>query len=564
MPHIIQLDTGVTIMAQSVFEQFAAAATDLPAAVFLCFPGLKGLAPLSAEGEITYGEALTIVEALADAYRAAGYSAGHRIAAVLGNTPAHFFHLLALNSLGACVVTINPEGRPHELAYGVSFPDCAAVLAIDPWRETLEAVVADFPSPIPVIDGTPIDRPLPPPGRAPASAPASAPDAVLRRAALIIYTSGTTGQPKGCVISNESCLAAGASYVCGGDLIAFRRGGDRLYTPLPSFHMNLSVFCLNAVTQMANCLIVQDRFSVTSWWKDIAETRATCFQYLGIIPPLLVKTAPGPYDRAHQARFGYGAGVDPAVREAFESRFGVPLIEAWGMTETSRAIHNSFSPRCLEPRAFGRPLPPWEVRVVDDEDRPLPFDSPGELLVRASGSDPRAGFFSGYLNMPEATEHAWRGGWFHTGDIVRQRADGMLFFVDRRKNIIRRSGENIAAAEIEEALLVQPQVQSASAIAVPDELHDEEVMVCVVPMEGVATDRATAEAIQRAAAAILGVAKVPAWIAFLDALPVTRTEKVQKGLLFPEGVDPRDDPRTHDLRDAKRALRLAEKAKHLG
>jgi acyl-CoA synthetase (AMP-forming)/AMP-acid ligase II len=230
------------------------------------------------------------------------------------------------------------------------------------------------------------------------------------------------------------------------------------------------------------------------------------------------------------------------------------------MTETSRSIQNSELPRCLELRAFGRPRPPLEVRVVDDDDNPLPFNTPGELLVRASGPDPRMGFFSGYLNLPEETERAWRGGWFHTGDVVRQREDGILCFVDRRKNIIRRSGENIAAAEVEEALLDLPDVKGAAALAVSDDLYDEEVMACIVLMPGVERLYATAERLLNELRGKLGNNKLPGWIAFLDELPVTGTQKIQKGLLFPTGQDPRTDPRTFDLREGKRSIRLAELA----
>ena len=185
---------------------------------------------------------------------------------------------------------------------------------------------------------------------------------------------------------------------------------------------------------------------------------------------------------------------------------------------------------------------------------------PGELLVRASGPDPRMGFFSGYLNMPEETEHAWRGGWFHTGDVVRQSKDGMLCFVDRRKNIIRRSGENIAAAEIEEALLVLPEVKGAAALAVEDDMHDEEVMACVVLMEGVTRSHSAAERLLNELRGKLGISKLPAWIAFVDELPVTGTQKIQKGLIFAAGQDPKTDPRTFDLRQTKRNMRVADLA----
>ncbi|MCX4149949.1 MULTISPECIES: AMP-binding protein [Paraburkholderia] len=539
--------------SNTVYGQFSEAAHEGPELPFLCYPSSPTRSYMPDGCELSYGHGLTIVDDLAARYRDAGYGHGHRVALIAGNRPEHFWHFLALNSIGVCVVTLNPEYRPHELAYGIDFPKCSAVVAVDPWIANVEEVAQTLVPAVPVIDASALPARYPPPARAPDPVGADKSE----WPALIIYTSGTTGRPKGCIISNASCLAAANSYTDAGGLLDLVQRKERIYIPLPAFHMNVSVYTLNTITKIRGCLIMQDRFTVSRWWSDIRETRATGFHYMGIIPPLLLKSAPVEDDKRHNLKFGQGAGVDPLVREAFEERFGVPLIEAWGMTETSRAIQNSHTPRCLEPRAFGRPGPPLEVRIVDESDRQLPLNTPGELTIRAAGDDPRRGFFSGYLNQPDETEHAWRGGWFHTGDIVTQRVDGMLFFVDRLKNIIRRSGENIAAAEIEEALHILPQVKSAAAMAVPDEFHDEEIMACVVLMPGVEPTVETATALLFATRQTLADFKVPAWISFVDTIPVTGTQKVQKGQIFDVGQDPRADRRSHDLRAVKRQLKLS-------
>jgi acyl-CoA synthetase (AMP-forming)/AMP-acid ligase II len=537
----------------TVYEQFAAAAHEDPELPFLCYPSSPTRSYMSEGCELSYGDGLTIVDELAARYRHAGYRQGHKVALIVGNRPEHFWHLLALNSIGACVVTLNPEYRAHELVYGIGFPECSAVVAVDPWIANVEKVAAELVPAVPIINASALPTEFPPP----AYLPEAVGDDQGEWSALIIYTSGTTGRPKGCIISNTSCLASANSYTNAGGLLDLQPRKERIYIALPAFHMNVSVYTLNSLVKVRGCIVMQDRFTVSRWWADIRETRATGFHYLGIIPPLLLKALQSDEDKSHCVRFGQGAGVDPLIREAFEERFGVPLIEAWGMTETSRAIQNSHIPRCLEPRAFGRPRPPLEVRIVDETDVQLSFNTPGELTVRTIGDNPRHGFFSGYLNRPEETEHAWRGGWFHTGDIVTQREDGMLFFVDRLKNIIRRSGENIAAAEIEEALHILPEVKSVAAIAVPDEFHDEEIMACVVLMPGVKSSIETAKALLFASRKILADFKVPAWISFVDTIPVTGTQKVQKGQIFEEGQDPRKDPRSHDLREVKRQLKLS-------
>ena len=471
-----------------------------------------------------------------------------RVAMLFGNRPDHFWHLMALNKIGASAVPLNPAYLNHELHYGIEFAECALVVAAGSRVSDLRQVCATMDVPVPVVDVDDETVGLPAPCRTPAEVSPSRGD----REALIIYTSGTTGRPKGCMISNTSCLAAGESYGTAGGLINFETGKDRLYIPLPTFHMNVSVYTLNTMTRLQNCIVLQDRFRASTWWSDIVSTRATCVHYMGIIPPLLVKSEKSPDENLHRVKFGQGAGVDPVVREAFESRFGFPLIEAWGMTETSRAIQNCTEPRDPDGRSFGRVRPPLEVRIADDNDDPLPPGTPGELLVRCQGPNPRHGFFSGYLKQPEETEKAWRNGWFHTGDIVMQRQDGMLYFVDRKKNIIRRSGENIAAAEVEEALIENPAVKSVAVIAVEDELHDEEIMACIVLMPGMSAGEAMAASICESVQEKLIRYKLPAWISFVGEIPVTSTQKIQKGAIFPDGVDPRKDPRTVDTRHFKR------------
>jgi acyl-CoA synthetase (AMP-forming)/AMP-acid ligase II len=173
----------------------------------------------------------------------------------------------------------------------------------------------------------------------------------------------------------------------------------------------------------------------------------------------------------------------------------------------------------------------------------------GELLVRQSGADPRRGFFSGYLKDDEATEHAWRDGWFHTGDAVRRGPDGSLHFVDRLKNIIRRAGENIAALEVEAALAEHPALAQVAVIAVPDSLRDEEVMACVVLKPGQPGSRETALSIQDWCLERLAYFKAPGHVAFVGALPTTATNKVQKAKLADFAFDA---SHTFDLRERKK------------
>jgi len=173
--------------------------------------------------------------------------------------------------------------------------------------------------------------------------------------------------------------------------------------------------------------------------------------------------------------------------------------------------------------------------------------------VRWGGPEgPRHGFFSGYLANDEATAEAWRGEWFHTGDVVRQAEDGMLVFVDRKKNIIRRSGENIAAAEVEAVLQAHEAVAQVAVLAVPDEIREEEVLACVVPMPGVVPGRGLAERLADHCLERLAYFNAPGWVLFVERLPTTGTQKVQKAQIFPRGEDPRARPGVLDLRGRKK------------
>jgi crotonobetaine/carnitine-CoA ligase len=317
--------------------------------------------------------------------------------------------------------------------------------------------------------------------------------------------------------------------------------------------MNAQAVTATCAILTANCLAQPERFSPSRWWKDVVAAKATIIHYLGVMPPLLLNQSETPEERAHRVKFGMGAGVEPDLHGRFEQRFGFPLIEVWGMTETGRIYADTHEPRQITTRAFGRPSGGLQARVVDDQDHDVTRGSDGELLVRWGGAEgPRHGFFAGYLKNAEATDEAWRGGWFHTGDVVRQTPDAMLVFVDRKKNIIRRSGENIAAAEVEACLQAHHAVAQVAVLAVPDDLRAEDVMACIVPMAGVDAGRALAEQLQEWCLARLAYFKAPAWILFVETLPTTGTQKVQKTQIFPRGEDPRHRPAAIDLRERKK------------
>jgi acyl-CoA synthetase (AMP-forming)/AMP-acid ligase II len=535
-------------MIQTVFEAFVTTAEAAPDNVFLCAPPAAGRAYHPDGIEYTYGQTREAVLALREVYAAAGYGHGHRIALLLENRPEFFFHYLALNALGVGIVPINPDYRHDEMLYQMEHSEAELAVTIESRVADLEAVARDRAKPLPVVAAERVPSSLPNPGRAPRSGQPG-----LDTETSLLYTSGTTGRPKGCVLTNLYYLNAGAWYRDLGGLFRIEHGRERILNPLPLFHMNAQAVTATCTILTANCLAQPERFSPSRWWHDVVSSQATIIHYLGVMPPLLLKQPPLPEERRHHVKVGFGAGVEPELHPLFEERFGFPLVEVWGMTETGRVFADCHEPRQITTRAFGRPRGGLEARVVDDKDGEVPRGADGELLVRWGGPEgPRHGFFSGYLKNAEATEDAWRDGWFHTGDVVRQMPDDMLVFVDRKKNIIRRSGENIAAAEVEACLLAHEAVAQAAVLAVPDEVREEEVMACVVAMPGVAADRSLASSLQAWCQQRLAYFKAPGWVLFVESLPTTGTQKVQKTEIFPKGEDPRQRAGAIDLRETKK------------
>ena len=529
---------------QSVYDAFSTTAARTPDAAFLCTESVTAAAYGIPAGETTWRQAASEVERLRVRYAEAGYGNGHRVGLLLENRPAFLFHWFALNALGASVVPINADMRSAELAFLVAHSEIVLAmvlpgrgadlqaaatqlgvrLATYEWREA-EGASDDLRGSEVQIESSLPRAPFPPA----CAGVTVGPEAEC----ALLYTSGTTGRPKGCMLSNGYFLNAGRWYAGLDEVCTVRPDAERIITPLPLNHVNAMAFSLMVVLVTGGCLVQLDRFHPQTWWQSVRESRATIIHYLGVMPAMLIVADPSPTDAQHAVRWGFGAGVDPKNHAPFEARFGFPLAEAWAMTETgaAAAVMATREPRHVGTHCFGRPEPFVEVRLVDDEDRNVADGTHGEMLVRSAGTDPRRHFFSGYLKDQAATEEAWKGGWFHTGDTVRRDAAGNLYFIDRKKNVIRRSGENISAIEVESVLNQHPAVQASAVAATPDALRGDEVLACIVARHAVPE----AERAQLAASIVghalgqLAYYKAPGYVAFVSELPLTLSQKIQRG-----------------------------------
>jgi acyl-CoA synthetase (AMP-forming)/AMP-acid ligase II len=537
----------VTHSYKSVYDIFCKTTGRLPDGAFYCAPSMEGRDYYPDGVEFTYREILDKAEDLKESYTRAGYGHGHRVAVLLENRPELFHHFLALNALGVSMVPVNPDYLQDEMRYQFEHSDAALIVSISHRVKDCETAAAQTSANSPVIDCYDL------PDQFPAAGPVPRIDPIGHDTeAAMLYTSGTTGRPKGCVLSNLYFIESGVGYTSLKGAGKFFPDTDRVLNPLPLFHMNALSVTATGMMVIGGCLITPDRFHPGSWWKDLRETRATVFHYLGVVPPMLLNAPPDKSDKDHNIRFGFGAGIDPKHHAVFEERFGVPLTEGWGMTETGRIFADVIEPRQVGTRAFGKSTPEMEARVVDENDNDVPPGTDGQMILRHSAENPRRGFFSEYYKDESATEEAWKGGWFHTGDTVRMDENGMLYFVDRSKNIIRRAGENIAAAEVEAVLQTHEQVAQAAVLAAPDELREEEVYACIVVMPDVDTNDELASDLFDWCRERLSYFKAPGYILFMDKLPTTGTQKIQKGQIFEPDTDMVSLPDVFDFRARKK------------
>ncbi|MEJ1962421.1 MAG: AMP-binding protein [Gammaproteobacteria bacterium] len=503
----------------------------------------------------TYAALDEVSSLLAQAAAQRGVNKGDRIAVVSVNTDLSIIVFLAAAKLGALFVPLNPAATDDDLHYmlghsGASVVVCqpeqvervrnvverldeAANTAFAKTASTSEAARAAagcVARVTRVIDMNELGLGFPDT----ASMCESVRRLVARReavplpevgpddAAIVIYTSGTTGFPKGVVHTQRNYVLAGEAFVARLHLQPY----ERCLALLPFFHINALFYSLGGAIAAGGTLITARSFSASRFWKLADETRATQFNFLAAVGTILIKRARSEYVGTHQLRKMYGAPMTEEMLRVFNNEFNVPwMIEGYGMTEIPGAACNPF----LGPHKFasiGVPAvhPRYgadfsQLRVVDDAGQDVPVGETGELVVRT----PIA--FREYLNDPEQTAAAFRDGWFLTGDLARKDADGYFYFVARKKDIIRRRGENISGAELDRVISEHPAVLEAAAIAVPSELGEDDILVAVVRRPGAEVD---VEGIIDWSRKHLAPMKVPRYVLFTDSLPHTPSHRVAK------------------------------------
>jgi crotonobetaine/carnitine-CoA ligase len=482
----------------------------------------------------TYAELDEISDRVGAGLAALGLRPGGHVSMMMANSIENVETWFGLTKAGIVEVPIHTASRGGALQYIVHNADAGAIVVDEEFLPHLEAVAPELPRLEHVIVNGSAKAAGDLPGRMAvhelASVRADGPpprlDQSPRDICVILHSSGTTGPPKGVLLSHEAVLHLTRHLVWLMDYTA----DDRLFTTFPLFHNNAKYTSVTAAMECGGSLVMERKFSASGFW-DLTRTKGiTAFNYMGALLMMMFKQPERPDDADNPVRIAFGAPCPVEIWEDFEARFGVRLVEVYGMTEAPMACENRLDDRRIG--SAGKSSMTYEVMIGDELDRPCPPDVPGEILVRPKVP---GALFSGYNKNPEATAEAWHNLWFHTGDRGRMDADGFVFFIDRMKDCIRRRGENISSWEIESCINTHPDVVESAAYAVASELSESDVMVAVVARPGTGLDPA---AILDFCQGRIAHFAVPRYVRFMDALPKNHAERVEKVKLREAGVTP--------------------------
>lgn len=446
----------------------------------------------------------------AAALHALGITRGARVGVHLTNCPEFYDLWFGAAMLGAAIVPTNPLSTVDELGYIVEHAECTLVVTQPDLHETVTragvktvvGIGSDW------LGAAPDDMDL----------PAVEPTDV----AGVLYTSGTTSRPKGVLVTH-------AGYLNVGDVVANHlrmRPDDRQLAVLPLFHGNAQYYSSMSALVTGASIALTPSFSASRWSTQAHTMGATLASLFAAPMRMILAQAESPADRAHALRaIVYAQSLSAEQSTAFERRFGVPIVQLYGMTETvvPPLINPLYENR--DPASMGRPVAGARLRIVDESGADVVPGQPGQLLV---AGEPGTTTMVGYLGNPQATEEALVDGWLYTGDVARVSTTGFFYFVDRKKDMIKRAGENVSCSEVEAVINAHPGVFECAVVGVPDEMRDEALRAFVVRRAGSDIDSNDVLAYCREK---LSRFKVPDAVEFVESLPRTSVGKIRKHVL---------------------------------
>ena len=448
----------------------------------------------------------------------AGLKKGDKVALMLHNSYQTARLLIGVMYGGFMVAPLNLLAQPSQLTYVLQHSDTRVIFTSAEFAERLEIALEGLDHGITIIAIDPDATTLFEHAHLPET---PLPDVSETDDALLMYTSGTTGKPKGCVLSNRSVCAGGEFTSSAHELTAT----DRVLCAMPLYHINGQIVTTVAPLVHGGSVVMPHRFSVSNYWELVAKHQCT---WINVVPTIIayLMNAPTPKDKGldvSRVKFcrSASAPLPPELHRAFEDKFGIGIIETFGMTETNApCFTNPYDPK---KRKIGSPGTAYgnEAKVIDPATgKEQPRGTPGELMLRGDN------VMTGYYKDPENTAKTLEpDGWLHSGDLGYMDDDGFVFVTGRIKELIIKGGENIAPREIDEALLKHPAVLEAAAVGIPDANYGQEIMACVILKPGMECSIETLTAFSKQE---LGPYKTPKVIKFVSELPKGPSGKVQR------------------------------------
>ena len=483
---------------------------------------------------VSYEEINACANKMAHALKSLGVGKGDHVTIMLPNGPEYLYCWFGLAKLGAVSVTINTQIKGERLTSLIEASDSKLVITspefLSPDEEIrlknkgIDRVVMN-------VSGKGGDRDQILNAlfeNAPVTAPTDIPLTDDTEPLIISFTSGTTGLPKLVRNSHRAYITAARDLASNYLEISDE---DRIYSSLPLYHANPQVYCILTALIANAGVIVAPKFSASRFWDDVRKYNATAFSYVGVILPILLAQPKHPGDKDVPAKKCFGGGAPKDVYTAINRRFGVEVLELYGMSETG-TFNTINRPGKGRAGTVGQVREGFEVKIFDDRDNALPQGKIGEIVIRPT--KPYI-MFDGYYKSPAETVKCSSNWWFHTGDHGKVDEEGYYYFCGRKKEGIRRGGENISAYDIESTINAHRAVAESAAFGIADAIMEEEVGVAIVlkPSQTASPEEIIAWCEPR-----LPKFMLPRYIEFLDKLPKSATEKVQKGILKERGITP--------------------------
>jgi len=476
------------------------------------------------------GELRDLALGLAGGFHALGLVRGDRVAIVAESSVEVLVAHLACSRLGLVAVPINIFLKGDFLRYQLEHSGAVAAVVDQPGLTSVSALekLPDLRHTVLIAEGSSPDEGPIPWAQVIASDPPPPMPAMSRADhAAIIYTSGTTGRPKGCIIPHGNFTVTSMAL----NEVGFVRMGDKLITPAPMFHMGFlggmfaSTLCAGAT------LHTMRRFQASTFLDTARQVGATVIYAVGTIGMLLLAQPRGPRPPdPGRLRIALLPPLSPASQIEFEERFGIPVLgENYGQSEFN-VIAAAHVDQPRRRGSAGVAVSHAEVAVVDESGSLVAPGEDGEIVVRPRKPDV---MFQGYWKDPDATLGTWRNLWHHTGDVGRLDIDGTLWITDRKKDVIRRRGENVSSVQVEETMRRLPAIEQVAVHAVPSDVGDDEIKACIVLKEGATFDPKEMFA---ALKAVMPYFSMPRYVEVLDAFPVNAVGRVQKQVLRDRGI----------------------------